>query len=224
MNRDTYLKMEAYMLENCGESVHDREHIYRVLYTALDIAQYERAVDTDVLTAACLLHDIGRAEELKNRQIDHAVFGSKKAYKWLCENGFDIDFAKSVCRCIKTHRYRGSHVPESIEAQILFDADKIDAAGYLGIARTLMYKGIIGEPLYVVRNGAVSDGSDNGERSFFREYIFKLSKVYDRLFTGRAKEIADKKRSSAIDFYNTLYGEVSSLYLQGQKILNSTLD
>lgn len=225
MNKDTYSKIEGCMLENCGESVHDCEHIYRVLYTALDIAQHEKSeVDTDILIAACLLHDIGRAEELKNKKIDHAVYGSEMAYKWLVENGFDNLFAQRVSECIKTHRYRGNNIPRSIEAKILFDADKIDAAGYMGIARTLMYKGIIGEPLYITDNGTVSDGTDNSEHTFFREYVFKLSKVYDRLFTDRAKETAERKRAAAQHFYSTLYSDLDTLYSDGKESLNSYFD
>lgn len=55
-----YDKTEAYMLQCMRDSAHDREHIYRVLYTALDIAESEPSADPEILTAACLLHDIGR--------------------------------------------------------------------------------------------------------------------------------------------------------------------
>ena len=148
MTKEKYLKIEQYMLTCCGESVHDSEHIYRVLYNALDIAKTEDNVDLEILITACLLHDIARVDELANKEIDHAIYGSEKAYTWLTQNGFDEKFSRKVRECIKTHRYRGNNIPESIEAKILFDADKIDAAGFMGIARTLMYKGLKGQPLY----------------------------------------------------------------------------
>ena len=60
MDKKTYEQIEAYMKSCMQDSAHDVEHIYRVLYTALDIAEYEKGVDHDVLICACLLHDIGR--------------------------------------------------------------------------------------------------------------------------------------------------------------------
>lgn len=215
MKQETYTLIESYMKENCGEAIHDEEHIYRVLYNALDIADYEENVNHDILITACLLHDIGRAEEMKDKSIDHAEYGSKKAYEWLINNSFDEAFSRHVANCIATHRYRGNHIPSSIEAKILFDADKIDAAGFMGIARTLMYKGLTGEPVYIKKDGVILDGNDNN-KSFFREYIFKLSNVYDTFFTQRAKEITSKMKSDAEYFYKTLYNDINTLYSNGQ--------
>ena len=59
MTKKTYEQLEAYMKSCMQDSAHDMEHIYRVLYTALDIADHEKDVDYDVLICACLLHDIG---------------------------------------------------------------------------------------------------------------------------------------------------------------------
>ena len=81
--------------------------------------------DVDVLIASCLLHDIGRQEQFADPKICHARAGAKKAYDFLKENGFSDEFSKKVSQCILTHRYRRSNLPESLEAKILFDADKI---------------------------------------------------------------------------------------------------
>ena len=79
MTTADYKKIEAYMLECMQDSAHDREHVYRVLYTALFIAESEQAVDFDVLLAACLLHDIGRLEQNQNPALDHAEVGGEVA-------------------------------------------------------------------------------------------------------------------------------------------------
>lgn len=225
MNKEIYLKIENYMKENCGESVHDEDHIYRVLYNALDIAEHEKGenINFDVLIAACLLHDIGRVQELNDKSVDHAERGSEMASDWLLSNGFDEDFTERVCHCIRTHRYRGNNIPSSIEAKILFDADKMDVAGFVGIARTLMYSSIINRPIYNKENNIILDGTDKG-KSFFGEYIFKLSKVYDKFFTGRAKEVTAKMKKDAQYFYETLYGELNELYKNGEVNLNSHIE
>ena len=123
------------------DSAHDEHHVYRVLYNALEIAQDEPDVDYDILICSCLLHDIGRKEQFENPQICHALAGAQKVYTFLTEHHFSESFALQVKSCIETHRYRQNNPPVSPEAKILFDADKLDVAGALGIARTLVYKG-----------------------------------------------------------------------------------
>ncbi|MDF2487163.1 MAG: hypothetical protein K0R46_3331, partial [Herbinix sp.] len=75
MRAELYTQIENYMLEFMKDSAHDKEHIYRVLYMALDIARLEREVDMEVLMIACLLHDIGREEQFSNPELCHAQVG-----------------------------------------------------------------------------------------------------------------------------------------------------
>ena len=221
MNIKTFKLLEEYMLSCTGDSAHDKEHIYRVLYTALEIAEDEPQADGDILIAACLLHDICRREQNENPKICHARAGAEKAERFLLENGFSADFAKRTAECISTHRFRGDNPPESAEAKILFDADKLDAAGTLGIARTLLYNGKMGEPLYSLdENGIVSDGSADITPSFLQEYKYKLEKVYSRLITKRGREIGEERRKSAQAFYEAMLDETRRSYIKGKEILN----
>ena len=153
MKEQEYRKIEEFM-QDCmkeGDAAHDREHVCRVLQAALKIAETEPEADRDILTAACLLHDVGRKEQMEDPSLDHAVVGAEKAKRFLLEEGFDPAFAGRVSACIATHRYRSDNPPESIEAKILFDADKLDVTGAMGAARTLLYQGALGEPLYTKR-------------------------------------------------------------------------
>ena len=142
-----YKKMESYMLSCMQDSAHDSQHIYRVLYTALDIASHEEGVDFDVLIAACLLHDIGRQEEFRDPALCHAAVGAAKAYAFLTAEGwFPAAFAQWVAGCIRAHRFRSGSPPARIEEKILFDADKLDVTGCTGIARSLLYIGQVAPP------------------------------------------------------------------------------
>ena len=225
MNVKTYKLLEDFMLQNAGDSAHDREHIYRVLYSALAIAKTEESVDYDILIAACLLHDVGRPEQFADPKVCHAQVGSEKAYSFLIANGFSADFADQVRRCILTHRFRVARPPQSLEAKILFDADKLDVTGALGIARTLQYKATTLEPLYLVgEDGLVSNGENDTVSSFFREYHFKLKNLYDRFYTTEGKAIAEGRRKIAEDFYRALYSEVAPGYREGKLTLDAMLD
>lgn len=224
MNKETYTLLENYMLSCMDDSAHDREHVYRVLYYALEIAGTLEDVDYDVLIAACLLHDIGRKEQFENPALCHAAVGSGKAFTFLTEHGFDREYAERVRQCIKTHRYRESNPPQSPEAKILFDADKLDVTGAMGIARTLIYKGIVSEPLYsLLPDGTVSDGAGDDTPSFFQEYKYKLEHLYDRFYTEKAASLADERRQAAVCFYQSLYREAASSYQNGQKTLAGLL-
>jgi len=221
MKKSEYENIESYMLECMKDSAHDKEHIYRILYMALGIAKYEKNVDPDILIAACLLHDIGREAQFRNPALNHAKVGGEQAYDFLVRNGWPDKRAWHVRECITTHRFRSDHLPESIEAKILFDADKLDATGTLGIARTLIYKGQVSEPLYSLdENGNVSDGENDTIPSFFQEYKFKLEKLYDKFFTRRGKQIAKERQASAILFYESMLKEVKSCYSCGQTELS----
>jgi len=200
--------IEQYMRDCMRDSAHDTQHVYRVLNYAMDIAAHEPGTDLEILRAACLLHDIGRAEQYANSKIDHAACGAEKARIWLEANGYGAAFAEAVSDCILAHRFRSGNPPKSIEAKILFDADKLEACGAMGMARTLLYNAIVGLPLYELdETGAVLDGTTDTQNTFFREYRFKLEKLYDRFYTRRGEALAQGRRAAARDFYEALLRE-----------------
>ncbi len=110
---------------------HDWTHVDRVKNLALAIGQKEK-VNLEILEIAALLHDIGRKKEFeyKGKNEDgtkfcHAYEGVKEAKKLL--DGFDIDEKdlENILHCIETHRFRNDNTPQTSEAKVLFDADKL---------------------------------------------------------------------------------------------------
>lgn len=212
------------MKECMQDSAHDKEHVYRVLYLALDIANHETNINKDILITACLLHDIGREKQFKNPTLCHAKIGAEMAYEFCIQNGFSILNAQHIKECIYTHRYRSDNTPTSIEAKVLFDADKLDVTGTIGIARTLFYVGTVNEPLYSTdEKGNVLDGTKDTNPSFMQEYNYKLKNIYDRFYTKRAKEIASERQKSATLFYENMLSEIQSTYENGAQYLKRTL-
>lgn len=213
MTETKYQIYEDYMQSIMRDSAHDQEHIYRVLRAARMIAACEERVDMDILIVSCLLHDIGRPEEFRDPRICHAGAGGEKAYRFLLEHGWDEERAGRVRECIIRHRYRSDNPPDSIEAKILFDADKLDATGAIGIARTLIYDGIVSEPIYTLKtDGTVSGGEGDEHPSFFQEYKNKLETLYDKFYTVKGQELAQARRAAAEAFYRSLLTEVEMLY------------
>lgn len=225
MTQREYREIEAFMNRYMTESVHNRDHIFRVLYAALMIAQDEQPLDMDVLIAACMLHDIGREAQSKDLNLDHAEIGAEIAYKYLLGALWEEARARHVRDCIKTHRFRRDSSPASLEAKILFDADKLDAAGLMGIARTLGYGAIYSEPIYIFNeDGSLRTEGSNAEiSSFIQEFNYKLRNIYDRFYTKRAAEIAAARKKSALEFYDKLVSEIVDIHKQGEAILQLTI-
>lgn len=207
------------MLSSMSDSAHDPEHIYRVLYTALDIAGTEPTTNTRILTAAALLHDIGREDQFRDPALCHAEVGSRKAYTFLMGLGWAEADAAHVQDCVLTHRYRTDRKPVTVEAKILFDADKLDVTGALGIARTLCYGGQIAQPLYHLGKGGEILTAPDSPPSFFREYNYKLRTVAEGLYTPRAKALAQGRQVISNAYYEALLSEVTDCYRTGQGLL-----
>lgn len=228
MKQKTFDLLEGYMLDCMGDSAHDAEHVRRVLYLALEIAETEPAADRDVLIAACLLHDVGREEQFRDPSLCHARVGAEKAYRFLTGQGFPEPFAAHVRDCVRTHRFRSGDPPASIEAKILFDADKLDVTGAIGMARTFFYAAQVGQPLYtLLPDGTVSDGTAEepaGCHSVLREYKVKLEKIYDRFFTSQGAEMARRRRAAAVAIYESVLAEAQEPYEIGGAILRRCIE
>jgi len=214
MNRTMYNLIENYMYECMKDAAHDPEHIFRVLYISLNIvSKMSESINSDILIASCLLHDIGRNEQFKNHNICHAETGGIMAKEFLLRNGWSEKNSNHVKNCISTHRFRGNNVPETLEAKILFDSDKLDAVGCLGIARTLMYKGSVDNNLYEIKDGKICFGENkNDKETFLKEYNFKLKNLYDNFYTKEAAEMAKSQKGYAQMYYNNLVDQIMGIY------------
>ena len=204
-------------------SAHNLDHVMRVYKLSLLLAKDEDNVDLDVLIPATLLHDIARVKESKDKtgKTDHAILGSDMAEKILRELEYEEDKIKKIKHCISSHRFRSGNEPKTIEAKILFDADKLDAIGAIGIARCFMLAGQFGQSLSTNQNlkkDISQNTSDNGrikdvsEHSAFMEYEFKFKKIPDKLHTKKAKEIGFSRLKIMDEFFNRLSMEIEGEY------------
>src|SRR5712692_11838903 len=121
-----------------GDWAHGRSHIERVLRIALEIGRREGA-DLQIIELSAILHDIFANME-KHSGVEgfrHEVEASKEARKILRTLGLADKTVDAVCHCIESHRKRTGRIqPQTIEAKCLFDADKLDCIGAIGIVRS----------------------------------------------------------------------------------------
>ncbi|MEW6367380.1 MAG: HD domain-containing protein [Acidobacteriota bacterium] len=187
---------------------HDRGHAERVLQLCLRIGRREGA-NLDVLRLAAVLHDIGRAREDRSDGVTcHAEAGAAMARRILAKHGIPEKTAEHVVRCIRTHRFRKGGTPATKEAMILFDADKLDSIGAVGIGRAFLFAGEVGARLHNKDIDIRKAKSYSKEDTAYREYHVKLSKIKDRMFTREGKRIAAERHRCMVGFFKRLNREV----------------
>ncbi|KUK66547.1 MAG: hypothetical protein XD85_0146 [Parcubacteria bacterium 34_609] len=198
-----------------GDSSHDWSHIERVYNSAIKIAKEEKA-NLDVVKIAACLHDIGRNEEIKsNGKICHAEKGAEIAKKMLSKYDIDERLVENIIHCILSHRNRNNYKPKTIEAKIIFDADKLDSIGAVGIARDFLFAGIYNAPLYTGREKEILKNADNyaytRDDTALLEYYYKLSKIKDKIITKTAKKVARDRHNYMKEFFERFNKEIKGI-------------
>ncbi len=192
-----------------AESAHDFDHVLRVLALAERLARAEGA-DMEIVRAAALLHDIARAEEDAAGHGDHAQLAAERACTILLARGVASARADAVAHAIAAHRFRGSTLPQTLEAQVLFDADKLDSIGAIGIARAYAVSGALNQRLWseVAADAVATRDQHNANHTAAAEFAVKLSQVRERMHTPTARKIAEERHVYMADFFARLEREV----------------
>jgi len=190
-------------------SNHDISHIERVENMCIRIQSSEGG-DLKALRLAALLHDVGIVREHEQGG-DHAEYSAEIAQDFLSENDIDNVLIDHVVSCIRTHRFSRGMIPESIEGQILQDADRIDALGAVGIFRSLLSMGALRGLKHA--SGMIKESSMNAyaQDPFegFEEYMErKPFKIMDRLNTDTSRDIATERLKIMEAFLEQLKKEV----------------
>ncbi|MBI3244332.1 MAG: HD domain-containing protein [Chloroflexi bacterium] len=192
-----------------ADPVHDFAHVLRVYRLAERIGQAEGA-DLEILLAAALLHDSADAEP--NGESDrptHQHASAEFARKVLVEEGWAKERIEAVEHCIRAHRFRGSEAPQTLEAKILFDCDKLDVLGAIGVARSFAYAALAGQPLTAdvsAKFKATLEKEPGEPHTPHHEFLFKLSRV--RFHTASARALAEERRHYLAGYFERLGREV----------------
>jgi uncharacterized protein len=187
---------------------HDWEHIERVFNLCNRIGKKENA-DMEILKIAALLHDICREDETNSKgKICHAERSAIIAAELLEKYNFDNEKISKIIHCIETHRFRGNKIPISKEAKILFDADKLDSIGAVGIGRTFLFAGEVGARVHNKDIDIEKTEPYTREDTAFREFTFTLRKIKNRMLTEEGREIAEERHKFMVEFFERLDKEV----------------
>lgn len=190
------------------DPVHGLSHVLRVYRLCELIGQKENA-DLRILRAAALLHDVEGDVDFRE---DHHLAAAAFADRTLRQEGWEEEDIQAVLHCIRSHRFRDNQEePETLEAQILFDADKLDAIGAVGVARAVAYAIRAGMDVYAppsphyLRTGELAEGES---QTVAHEYLFKLRHIKDRIYTKTGRALAEERHQRMVDFFEGWMEEI----------------
>ncbi|ALC92751.1 phosphohydrolase [Bacillus sp. FJAT-18017] len=206
-------KIEEFVKTEMGEDAtgHDWHHVNRVRNNALLIAREEGIVDTAIIEMAALLHDI--PDEKLNPS---AEAGKEKLDAFFHKIGMSETEMHKINDIVYSISYKGGMgVPlPSLEARIVQDADRLDAIGAIGIARTFAYGGKKGQPIYdpdlLVREEMSLEEYRSGKSSTINHFYEKLLKLESLLNTDTAKKMAVSRQNAMEEFLKQFYREWES--------------
>jgi uncharacterized protein len=192
-------------------SGHDFDHVLRVTALAERLALAEGA-DLAIVRTAALLHDAGESEG----RTDHHLRGAAMAREILA--GQPSAFVDAVAHAIEAHRFRADPAPRTLEAQVLSDADKLDAIGAIGIARAFAYAGARGTPLWRLSWPEIAEAAGpgtidavqavheplGGAYTPVHEFVYKLNRIPARLYTASARAIAAERQAFMQAFFDRI--------------------
>jgi uncharacterized protein len=186
---------------------HDWDHTERVYRLCMHIGRAEGA-DLEVLAVAAFLHDVGRSYEDESKgTICHAEKGAEIAKTLLVNYPLSDEKKQNIVHCIGSHRFRGNNAPETLEARTLFDADKLDSIGAIGIGRAFLFAGEVGAKLHNPQADLRNTRPYTEEDTGYREFKLKLSKIKDRMLTAEGKRLAEERHAFMEGFFERLQQE-----------------
>lgn len=209
-----------------GDPVHGFDHVLRVARLAEQLGAAEGA-DLEIVRAAALLHDAAEQAEARldpsEPGVVEAIHAGRPAHQHtsaeiaglaLTSEGWPPERIAAVQHAIRAHRFRdSSEPPRSLEARVLFDADKLDAIGAIGAARAVAYAAQHGQPAYAppsqqfLETGRLEPGEPY---SAYHEFCFKLRNIISRLHTASGRRLAAERHRRMALFFEQLAEEAQS--------------
>ena len=219
MNMTTMINLEQIMrtvqlLLHNQSPAHDFQHILRVYKNAEMISKQEESVDLDIILAAALLHDLVVYPKGSSKTINSADDSAEIAKKILLEyKNYPREKIEKVADAIRTHSYSKRLVPQTLEGKILQDADRLDAIGAIGIARTFSVSGSENRSLYNPTDAFCETERQLDDTQWTLDHIKKkLMILKNSMHTKTAKKIAEERTEFMELFLNQLRKEILPKY------------
>lgn len=190
-----------------GDAAHDFEHTRRVVRNARFLAGAEGA-DLAVVLPAAWLHDCVSMPKDSPRRAMASRLAAEAATCFLSHEGFPAALLPAVSHAIAAHSFTAGIAPETAEARVVQDADRLDAIGAVGIARCLMLGATMGRPLYDVDEPFPLQRPPDDAVSSVDHFFTKLLRLADSMTTAAGRAEAQRRTEVMRSYLRELAREI----------------
>lgn len=189
------------------DPAHDLSHVKRVVAAAKKLAAKEGAI-LEVVLPAAWLHDLVNLPKNHPERKEASKMAAVEAIKFLESINYPKEYFEAIKHAIHAHSFSAGIKPETIEAKIVQDADRLDALGAIGLARLFSISTQLNRPFYN-SNDAFAENRSYDDSLYAIDHIFiKLEKITQQMNTQSAKEEAQKRFSFILTYLNQLKSEI----------------
>jgi len=209
---DLIKKLERALIssQDAVDASHDVTHCRRVLQNAKEIASGEGAANLTVLTAAAYLHDMVNVPKDADNRERASSLSALAARPILKSLGFGEEDIAAIQHCIEAHSFSANIKPETLEARILQDADRLESLGALGIARTFYIAGKMESDLFDGEDPFAAQRTLNDKQYAVDHFKIKLLNLVETMQTDAGKRIAQHRTNSMRQFLDSLAEELGT--------------
>jgi uncharacterized protein len=193
--------------ETAGDAAHDEGHVRRVVANARALAEIEGA-DLAVVFPAAWLHDCVSVAKDSPQRSSASRLAAERAGEFLRAQGYPAEHIAAIEHAIVAHSFSAGVPPETLEAKVVQDADRLDALGAVGIARTLMLGGANGAPLYKLSEPFPVTRAADDRTSVIDHFFTKLLKLEDTMQTAAGRKAAQQRAEFLKQFLAQLGEEI----------------
>ncbi len=175
-----------------SDPAHDLAHVQRVVANARLLAAAEKA-DPAVVLPAAWLHDCVVLPKDSARRAEASRLAAESAGAFLRQAGYPAELIPAIEHAIAAHSFSAGISPHTLEAKVVQDADRLDALGAIGIARTLMLGGTMGKPLYDADEPLPRQRVADDRANVIDHFYVKLLRLAERMHTTAGRREGERR-------------------------------
>lgn len=197
-----------------ADAAHDRAHVRRVVHSARRLAEEEGA-QLDVVVPAAWLHDCVVVPKDSTERPDAATMAAEAAADFLEQEGYPERWIPQIEHAIEAHSFSGTAEPDTLEAKVVQDADRLDALGAIGLARCLMVGGSLGQTLYDPDDPFCEHRPADDSQFTIDHFFEKLLRLPETMHTAAGREEAEHRASFLRTYLDRLGEEIGQPFQNG---------
>ncbi len=192
---------------------HDFSHFQRVWKTAQQIMDQEQVVvNRLVVLAACYFHDIVVLPKDHPERSRASSLAAIKTRTCLEDMGFPCELIDNVCHSVESHSYSAGIVPETIEAKVVQDADRMEALGAIGLARVFYTSGLLRRKMFDPEDPLAEHRALDDREYALDHFQVKLLKLSETMQTNAGRRVAERNSDYLREYMGKLLKELNGDY------------